>query len=103
MLIAKTKEEKSLLLEDFGLMKKGSYNRKNLLSIINLNRLIQTKGCEDTFNKVYKENLCMSISSWRKITLASSFKSETLYPSFNAIIYLDSNNEILNSLILKMD
>ena len=91
------------LLEDFGLMKKGVYNRKKLLSINNDNRLVQTKGCEDTFGKVYKENsndfekqvICMSIASWRSITLASSFKSETQDPSFSTIMSIDSNNEFL--------
>ena len=93
------------LLEDFGLMKKGVYNRKKLLSINNVNRLIQTKGCEDTFGKVYKEDsndfekqvLCMSMVSWRRITLASSFKAdpEKKDSSYSTIMSLDSNNEFL--------
>ena len=93
------------LLEDFGLMEKEFYNKNKLLSINNVNRLVHTTGCEDTFNKAYKENsndfekqvICLSMTSSKQITLASSFKSEPKKkdPSYTTMMSLDSNNEFL--------
>ena len=90
------------LLEDFGLMTKGVYDRTKLLSINNANRLVKTVGCKYPFN-VYKENsndfeqqmIFMSNINNRAITLASSFKSVKNDPSYSTLISLDSNNKDL--------
>ena len=91
------------LLEDFGLMTKGVYNRKKLLSINNANRFVQTKGCDEAIGNTYKENvddfyhqtICMSIINGKQVTLASSFKSVKADSNYETLINLDSNNRYL--------
>lgn len=62
------------LLEDFGLMNKGVYDRTKLLSINNADRKVKTEGCENTFGKIYseveddfdKQMICSSINAEKK-------------------------------------
>ena len=91
------------LLEDFGLMTKGVYNRTQLLSINNVNRLVKIKGCEGTFNKEYsndeddfdKQMICSGIYSNRQYCLASTFKSIKVDKSYTKLLEIDSSNKLL--------
>ena len=77
------------LLEDFGLMTKGVYDRTKLLSINSASRLVKTVGCKFPFN-AYKEKsndfeqqmICMSNTGNRQVTLASSFKTNRTDSSY---------------------
>ena len=91
------------LLEDFSLMNKGIYDRTKLLSINNANRGVRTKGCESTFGKKYtkdnddfeKQTLCMTMSTYREVLLATTFKSLKKDGSYSTIMELDANNKDL--------
>ena len=91
------------LLEDFGLMTKGMYDRTKLLSINNANRGINIKGCENTFGKKYskedddfeKQTICMSISSTRNVSLATTLKSLKRDIQYSVLMELDSSNKDL--------
>ena len=45
----------AILLEDIGLVNKGTYDRSKILIADNANNEILTKGCEDTYEKPYHE------------------------------------------------
>ena len=91
------------LLEDFGLMNKGVYDRTKLLSINNADRKVKTEGCENTLGKIYSEGeddfdkqmICSSINAEKKICLATTFKSVKADNSYTKLIDLDSTNELL--------
>ena len=98
-----------ILLEDFGLMDKGVYDRKRLLTANKTDRLVKTKGCEDTFEKIYIENendfehqmICMSVVPNRQVSLASSFISIKRDNNYNILMNLDSNNVLIKVLKIK--
>ena len=91
------------LLEDFGLMKKGVYNRKKLLSMNTEDRKAYIIGCDKLYGKIYekdvddfeKQLMCMSMNKWRAITLASTFKTVLNDTSFTSLINLNGNNKDL--------
>jgi hypothetical protein len=87
------------LFEDFGLITKGTYNRKKLLSMNTSDRKISTKGCEGTFNQTFKSDvdfkkqmICLSMKVTRKICLSSTFLTQKLDTTFNTLIDVDSTN-----------
>ena len=92
-----------ILLEDFGLMAKGVYNRKKILSINKADRKVNTVGCESTFGKQYEENvddfekqlICMSIYSWRTVTIASTFQTVKNDTNYKSLININGNNQFL--------
>ena len=85
------------LLEDFKLMASGVYNRTQLLSINNANRLAKVKGCEDTHKKAFSEEVddfdkmmvCSAIFSYSRYCLASTFKSIKQDSSYTRLIDID--------------
>ena len=91
------------LLEDFGLMDKGVYNRSKLLSNNQPDREVSHIGCENTFRKKYsqeendfaKQFICFSITKSKFFILASSFKSVKRDSKYIPLVYLDTNNEYL--------
>ncbi len=87
------------LFEDFGLITKGTYNRKKLLSMNTSDRKISTKGCEGTFNQTFKSDvdfkkqmICLSMKVTRKICLSSTFLTQKLDTTFNTLIDVDSTH-----------
>ena len=83
------------LLEDFGLMNKGVYDRTKLLSINSARRLVKTVGWKFPFN-VYKEGsddfeqkmICMSNTANMQVTFTSSFKSNKIDAIYSTIMSL---------------
>ena len=92
-----------VLFEDFGLISKGTYNRNKLLNIENTERKVLTKGCEDTFNKVYEEGnddiikqiICLRIDKNYKVGLSTTFKTIKEDKSFKTIFELDPEDKDL--------
>ena len=93
----------TILLEDIGLVKKGTYNRDQLLQAYNEHNNIKTKGCESTYNKTYNENeddfdkqmACFSMNQKRLVCLAQSYLTTKLDPDFKKLIDIDdSKNEL---------
>ena len=91
------------LLEDFGLMDKGVYNRSKLLSKNHPDRDAPTTGCLDTLRKKYsqeendfaKQFICFYYTRHRYLPLASSFKSVKSDSKYTPLIYLDTSNQYL--------
>jgi hypothetical protein len=90
------------LFEDFGLVVKGTYNRKKLLSINTSDRKVSTKGCEETFNQTYengvdfkKQMICVSMKAIRKVCLSSTFLTQKLDTTFETLVSVDSTNNKL--------
>ena len=88
-----------ILFEDFGLITKGTYNRKKLLSMNKADRKITTKGCELTFNQTYKSDvdfkkqmICLSMKVARKICISSTFLTQKLDTTFETLVDVDSTN-----------
>ena len=86
------------LFEDFGLIAKGTYNRKKLLSIDTNDRKVSTTGCEGTFNQTYKSDvdfkkqmICLSMKVTRKICISSTFLTQKLDTTFETLIGIDQN------------
>ena len=89
------------LLEDFGLMKKGTYDRTRLLSVNNKDRQVREIGCEDIFpnysendNNFEKQTICMNVLS-HNVAVTSTFKTKNKDPNYSIILELDSNNKNL--------
>lgn len=93
----------TILLEDMGLVKKGTYNRDKLLISYNEHNNIKTKGCESTYNKTYDDNeddfdkqmACFSMNQKNLVCLAQSFLTQKLDPDFKKLIDIDDENKDL--------
>ena len=91
------------LFEDWGLIKKGTYNRTELFSINDSKRLVGINSCLDLYNKPFnsEENdfeervLCMSIYSIRRIALSTTFKTINKDESFRTLLEINSTDEKL--------
>ena len=91
-----------VLFEDFGLIKKGTYDQNYLLAMDTKDQKVSTKGCEDTYNKEYSSNvdinkqmICLSIDETKKVGLTSTFPTKTLDNSFTTLVSIDSSDENL--------
>ena len=92
-----------VLFEDFGLIEKGTYNRTKLLNIENTERKVLTKGCEETFDKIYEEGnddiikqlICLRIDNNYKVGLSTTFKTFKEDKSFNTLFELDPEDKDL--------
>lgn len=86
-----------VLLEEIGLVAKGTYNRDfSLFANKDSNYKIFSKGCETTYNKTYdkgdifeKQMLCLNIDKSNLFHLSSTFLTKTLDSSFNELIDID--------------
>ena len=91
------------LFEDFGLIQKGTYDRKRLFSIQSSDRKVGIVGCEELYNKPYnseiddfeKRMICMSYFDDRRIGLSTTFKTIKKDGSFNTLIELNSTDNKL--------
>ena len=91
-----------VLMEEFGLMNKNSYNRK-LELIAEGNGRINSKGCETTYNKTYDENeddfdkqlVCVNINEKKEYTLTSTYLTRSLDSSFKILVNIDPENKKL--------
>ena len=86
-----------ILLQDFGLIAKGTYNQNYLVTVDTNDRLISTKGCEETHSE-YNKNLdfnkqlaCASLNETKKVCVASTFFTNNLDPDFKTLIDMDTN------------
>ena len=86
-----------ILLQDFGLIAKGTYNQNYLVTVDTNDRLISTKGCEETHSQ-YNKNLdfnkqlaCASLNETKKVCIASTFFTNNLDPDFKTLIDMDTN------------
>ena len=93
-----------VLFEDFGIIEKGTYNRKKIFNVETADRQIGIKGCEDTYNKKYDEKvddfvkqlICVKINrNNKKVGLSSTFKTIKEDKSFETLIEVDSEDEDL--------
>ena len=88
------------LLQDFGLIKTGSFNSKKLLAVNNKDRKISTRGCEETFNAKFKEGVddfkkrmaCVSMKEANEVCMSSTFLINKLDPDFEPLMYVDTSN-----------
>ena len=91
------------LFEDWGLIKKGTYNRTELFSINDSKRLVGINGCLELYNKPFnfedddfeKRVLCMSIFNYRRIALSTTFKTINKDESFRTMLEINSTDEKL--------
>ena len=99
-----------ILLEDMGLVEKGTYDRTKLLEANNQYFRIKTKGCENTYNKTYNKNeddfekqvLCLSINETNNACLQSAYLTKKLDPNFKKLIDLDKDSEDSKLLMLTL-
>ena len=91
------------LFEDFGLIQKGTYDRKRLFKMDTAERKVGMIGCSELYNKPYDPNvddfekrmICMSYFNYRRIGLSSTFKTIKKDESFKTLLELNSTDEKL--------
>ena len=89
-----------VLLEDIGLVQKGTYDRTKLLLADNYYNGILSKGCENTYNKEYnkldddfeKQMICLSITDAKKSCLSEAYLTKKMDPNFKKLIDLDKDS-----------
>ena len=88
-----------VLLEEFGLVKKNTYNRK-LVLLAEGDEKINTADCESTYNKNYnkdvddfdKQMVCVTIDKKKVYTLSSTYLTSQSDSSFKTLVNIDSTN-----------
>ena len=97
------------LFEDFGLIQKGTYDRKRLFKMDTSQRKVGMVGCKEYYNKPFDPNvddfeqrmICMSYFDYRRIGLSSTFKTIKKDDSFTTLLELNSTDEKLALVDLK--
>ena len=87
------------LLEEFGLVKEGTYNRELTLQAAG-NGKFYSKGCESTYNKAYvrndddfdKQMVCITINKSKSYVLSSAFLTKSIDSSYKTLIDMDPEN-----------
>ena len=93
-----------VLLEEVGLVKKNTYDQKQLLSVDDSQRSTAMTGCESTYNKAYKKDVndfekqmtCMTIANWMKVGLSTTYLTQKEDPSFTNIVKINPNQKSLS-------
>lgn len=93
-----------VLLEEVGLVKKNTYDQKQLLSVDDSQRSTAMTGCESTYNKAYEKDVndfekqmtCMTIANWMKVGLSTTYLTQKEDPSFTNIVKINPNQKSLS-------
>ena len=97
------------LFEDFGLIQKGTYDRKRLFKMDTPQRKAGMIGCKELYNKPFDPSIddfeqrmiCMSYFDYRRIGLSSTFKTIKKDESFKTLLELNSTDDKLALVDLK--
>ena len=94
-----------ILLEEAKLVSSGTYDRSKLLSVDNNERTTSMTGCEETYNKAYKKDVndfekqltCLSIASWMKVGLSTTFLTKKPDSNFTPLINISPSQKDLST------
>ena len=87
-----------------GFVNPGTYNTTKLLSVDNIDRLTAMTGCQETYDKAYKEGendfekqmACLNIVPWMKVGLSTTFLTQSPDSSYTNLIQIDPKQKNLS-------
>ena len=88
-----------IILEEAGLVARGTYDSKTLLSVDNNEKTTTVTGCDETYFREYKKDAddfekqmaCVTINKYTKVGLSTTFLTKKLDTKFKTLIDINPN------------